>query len=162
MGNLISSPYQRASEDLYSKAMSGQPVGANFLDAQTTSEISALRNNTASRISGIAGDELSRAASMGFAPGSGMEGVIGKSVQPIISNETSAEEQLDASKNSQLMQMLLSQLTAGLGGLSHSSTVGDVMGGLTSLANLGQGIAKMGAGFGWWTPASSGGSGSGN
>lgn len=161
MGNFFSSPQQRAAESLFSAAESGRPIGASYLQQQYGAERSRLQAETSNRLGGVSGDILSRTASAGFAPGSGVEGLISKATQPILAGEQSAEAQLGAAEQSQLLQMIMSQLQMGFQGLPSSSPFGDILGSLTTLGNVVGGVGGLLRGL--RTPASiiSGGSSDG-
>lgn len=152
MGNFISSPYQRASENLYDMAVNGQVVGDKYLQGALSNEQRSLRTQASNVSGGIAGDIMSRMASQGFAPSGAAENVIGAQKQKLYGQEQAAELQLDAATQQNMANLLINQLTTGLQGLSHSSPLGDILGGLTSIVNIGSGIATMGGkgGFGWW------------
>jgi hypothetical protein len=143
MGNFFSSPQQRASESLYDAAMSGKPIGQGFLEKEYGANLSALRANTSQRVGGIAGDIQSRAASEGFAPGSGIEGLISRSTAPVLAGEQQAESQMSASEMQQMLQMLLDQLHTGIAGLPNSSPFGDILAGLTTLGNVAGGAGQL-------------------
>lgn len=139
MGSFISSPQQRASEGLYNAAVSGQPIGAQALQNLTNTQITQSEQLTSNRIGGEAGDILARASSQGFAPGSGVEGIIGKATQGLLGSEQSAEAGIYANQSNDFMTMLLDQLKLGLAGLPASSPFGDIMTGLTSLTKTAAG-----------------------
>ena len=143
MGNFFSSPQQRASENLYNSALSGNPIGANLLRGEYSKEVSALEGNTSNRASGLSGDILSRIASQGGAPGSGSEGVINKSLSPLWASEQMGEVQLGANLDKSMLELSMNDLSAGLSGMSSSSTFGDILGGLSTFANIGGGLSKL-------------------
>src|SRR5260221_10534501 len=110
MGNFFSSPKQRAGETLYDAASSGRPIGASYLQSQYGTDLSNLQAQTSNRLSGLSGDILSRETSAGFAPGSGIEGVISKGKESILAGEQGAEAQLGSSEAAQMLQLLMGQL----------------------------------------------------
>lgn len=105
--------------------------------------LNSLRMETSGRLAGLAGDIQSRAASQGFAPGSGTEGIIDKATQGVMGQEQQAESQLSAQNSEQQLGLLIQQLMAGLQGLPSSSPFGDVLGGLSTFANIGKGIVPF-------------------
>jgi hypothetical protein len=151
MGNFFSSPQSKAYQSLYDAAMNGKPVGSVLFQDIFNKGVNTIHGTTSQRTGTMAGDIMSRLSSTGV-PGTAEEGTISKATQPILANEVSAISSLSASESAQIMNTLMQQLSIGLSGLSSSSTFGDIFSGLTTAANIGQGIATMGGqnGFGWW------------
>ena len=140
MGDFFKSPRERASRSLYDAAVSGHPIGADFLDRSTGLARQSLREETSRRLSGMSGDILSRAASAGVSPGSSTEGLISKATEPVLAGEQQAEAQLSIEQQRALANMILQQLGVGLSGMSSSSTFGDIMAGITTTGNIFGGI----------------------
>lgn len=155
MGNFFTNPKERASQTMWDAAMSGKPVGAQYLDAMYDPMLAEgqqrIQATTSSRIAETAQDIKSRMESIG-APGGASEGLISRATAPIVSGEQSAlgemTSKVSSAKAQQLMQMILSQLSGGMAGMSDTSTFGDIMAGLNTVANLGGGIFQMSQGFG--------------
>jgi hypothetical protein len=143
MGNFFKSPQQQASESLYGSALSGQPVGAGLVEGEYGKELYGLRSGATQRSSSLTGDILSRNASEGGIPSSSTEATIGKGTAGIWEQEQLGETQLGANLDKSMLSLTLNDLAAGLSGMSTSSTFGDLLGGLTTLSNVGGGLFKL-------------------
>ena len=142
MGNFFTSPQERAATTLYDAASSGRPMGADLLRGVYSRQLASLRGETSSRLSGQAGDIMSRLASVG-APSSATEGLVARAQAPVLGSEQTAEQQLGANEMIQTINLLLSQLSLGLSGLSPTSTFGNIMAGLTTLGNVAGGAGSL-------------------
>lgn len=144
MGNFFTSPQERKANSMWDAASSGKPLGSQFLEPIYNETVRNIEGQTSQRIAGIGGDILSRSASMGVSPGSNTEAMTTMAKEPLLANEQSAISQAGIAKQQAMVQMLMQQLFAGYSGSSSSSTFGDIMGGLSTAAQI---FAGVGTGF---------------
>jgi hypothetical protein len=151
MGSFFTSPKERASTNMYDMAMQGKTFGSGILDSMSNLAKSNLEAQTSQRLATTKSDLQSRMASSGT-PVSAGTGLTTKATTPIIAGEQNAMSEIDIARMNQAINMLFQQLSMGMSGLSSSSTFGDVMGGMTTIANIVSGVAGMGGanGFNWW------------
>jgi hypothetical protein len=143
MGNFFTSPQQRAGQTMYDAATSGHPIGGDIVNRSYASGLESLRANAANISANQAGDILSRNASAGIAGGSSVEGEISKNNQNLYSSEQGGELSLYSDMLKELAGLTNHQLGLGLSTMSSSSTFGDILGGLTTLTNVGSGVGKL-------------------
>lgn len=143
MGNFFASPQQRAGQSLYDAAVSGHPVGEGGLKKSYALDLQNLRSGTKQESATLSGDILSRITSQGGTPGAATEGVIGKQNEQLFGQEQGGENALYSDLMKNIMGLTSHDISTGLATMSNSSTFGDILGGLSTLTNIGGGLTKL-------------------
>jgi len=146
------SPAQEEMLSLYNMAKEGKTPFDDILRKSFESAKSSLRSQAANQAASSGEDIASEMASLGIAPGAGVSSNIAKAKSDIYKNEDIAETNLYSEYEKQRAELLRSILSSGMSGLKTTSPFADFMATLTTMGNLGKGIAQMGgnSGFNWW------------
>ena len=158
MADFFTSPQEKASQDLFAQAQSGRSPYDMMIENERQLALNTgktlIGQQTSQAQAGIAGDTLSQAASAGVGYGSGVADLVGKQSAKVGESGQIAMGKLTADVNSQAsqqkLQALMDTLHLGLGGLSKSSSFGDILAGLETFANIGTGVLTGGASAGLW------------
>lgn len=152
MGNFFTSPKEEMAGTLTDLAMNGRlPKGwQSLIDESNATAKSGIVGEGRSTMATSAADTLSQAASMGLT--SGVPSIIGANNAKIASGVGKDLGAVDVASMQQKLGSLGQLLQMGFGSMDNTSGFGDLMAGLTSVANIGAGIVGMGGrnGLGWW------------
>ena len=152
MGDFFTNPKERAAKTLFEQVQGGSTPWSGKLAQMAGSQKSELETSGNEAIAKGSGDILSQLISGGVAPGSGEADIVGKQATGVRSGIQKGQSQIDVGQQGAEIQSLMSMLQSAMGGMSSASTGGDLMSGLTMLAQMGAGIGMMGGpqGFDWW------------
>ena len=136
MGSFFTSPQEQGATSLFDMAMGGQSPWDSLINQQAGLAKTGIDQNASRAIGQGSQDIFSQLASMGVAGGSGQVDIAGKQAAGIRSNAIGQKSQVDQNALNAQIQSIMQNMQTGLSGMSTSSSGGDLLAGLTSLANI--------------------------
>ena len=153
MGSFFTSPQERGATTLFDSAMGGTSPWDSLINQKAGLAKTGIDQSASQAVGQGSQDIFSQLASMGVAPGSGQVDIAGKQAAGIRSNAIGQKSQVDQAALNTQMQSIMQSLGVGMQGLSTSSSGGDMLAGLTTLANIFAGVGVGGSkskGMGFW------------
>lgn len=142
MGNFLTSPQEAGATSLFNMAMGGQTPWDALINEKAGMAKTQVEQGASSAIGQGSQDIMSQLASLGIAPGSGQTDLTQKMATGVRSGAINTKANIDTAALGDQLQSLFGALQTGFGGLSTSSTLGDILAALTSGANIFGGAAK--------------------
>ena len=142
MGQFFTSPQEAGATSLFDMAMGGKTPWDSLINEKAGMAKTQVGQQASSAIGQGGQDIFSQLASMGVAPGSGQTDIANKNATGIRSGAINTNANIDMAALGDQLQYLFGMMQTGLGGMSTSSSFGDILAALTSGANIFSGGAK--------------------
>jgi hypothetical protein len=153
MGNFFTSPKEQAATSMYDQAMKGQTPWDALMSQRSTMAKNSLEQQGNRLMASTGADTMSQLASAGITPGSSAAvDTVNRQKAGIGGQVMQGEAQIDIGSIADQINSLMQLMQTGYGGLSASSSMGDILAGMQTLGNVGMGAGMMGGsqGFGLW------------
>jgi len=142
MGDFLNSPREKAAKNMYDQAMGGTTPFDSAIQKRALTAKTGLEAQGNRMSASMGGDILSQLTSAGITPGSSAAvGSVAKAKAGVGENVLQAEGQVDIAALDEQLKALTNFLNIGYSGLSSSSTLGDILAGLQTGANIFGGTA---------------------